>query len=280
MSLSDKALLVSLNISQWQARKFDRKVTSDVAYTEGVNPNAGRYNKALLPGESLLMEIHAKTSAVRKWFYTETVPWSIEGTQLLKTTNYMNFTAEFRKHKSEWGTLVDRFVGEYPRLVSEARANLKGLFNEADYPAYGGIAERFRMGVSVMPVPNDSFWAELGDQELEEVKQGVRQQVEAAQRDAMKEVWARFEERVQLVADKLSDPTAIFKDSLITNTQEMCNLLKRLNITDDPELEAMRSRVEYTLAKANPDMLRLDPHYRRDAAAEAKAILDKMGIKW
>ena len=58
MNLSDRALLVQLSISQWTARKFDKKVTNDVANTHGVASSAGRYNKALLPMNDLLDRVH------------------------------------------------------------------------------------------------------------------------------------------------------------------------------------------------------------------------------
>jgi len=35
MNLNDRALLVQLSISQWTARKFDKRVTRDVASSHG-----------------------------------------------------------------------------------------------------------------------------------------------------------------------------------------------------------------------------------------------------
>jgi hypothetical protein len=75
----------------------------------------------------------------------------------------------------------------------------------------------------------------------------------------------------------LADPKAIFRDSLVDNIKEQCALLSRLNFMDDPNLEAMRQHVEGSLIK-HPDALRNDPDLRRDTAAEAKAIMDKMSV--
>ena len=41
MKLSDKALLVQLNISQWTARKYDKKATEQVAATYNSAVQAG-----------------------------------------------------------------------------------------------------------------------------------------------------------------------------------------------------------------------------------------------
>lgn len=46
-NLAEKALLVTLNISQWSARKYDRKVTEEVNDTHQAK-DAGRFNKLLI----------------------------------------------------------------------------------------------------------------------------------------------------------------------------------------------------------------------------------------
>jgi hypothetical protein len=78
------------------------------------------------------------------------------------------------------------------------------------------------------------------------------------------------------MAEKLADPKAIFRDSMLENTREICALLPRLNFTDDPNLEAMRQQVEASLLK-HPEALRNDPDLRHDTAVEAKKIMDAMG---
>ena len=79
------------------------------------------------------------------------------------------------------------------------------------------------------------------------------------------------------MAEKLSDTKSIFRDTLVTNMQDVCDVLKRLNVTGDKDLEQMRYMVENTLANNNPESLRLDPDLRKTKSIEAKDILDKMG---
>ena len=47
MKLSDKALLVQLSISQWTARKYDKRATEQVNNANNAAMTAGRYNKSL-----------------------------------------------------------------------------------------------------------------------------------------------------------------------------------------------------------------------------------------
>lgn len=277
MNLNDRALLVQLSISQWTARKYDKKATRQVADANGTTMDAGRYNKALLPMNDLLDNIHKKTTYIRQKFYDNTLPWGIEGTMMLPTANYLSFMSDFRKERGEWNVLVDTFVQNYDGLVSNAQRILGSLYDHSDYPSSVDIRQKFHMDMAVFPVPSTDFRVSIGSDELTRIQQDVERRVQEAQSKAMTEVWQRLHDRVKHMAEKLADPKAIFRDSMIENAREICALLPRLNFSDDPNLEAMRQQVEASLLR-HPDALRNDPDLRRDTAAEAKKIMDAMSV--
>ena len=277
MNLNDRALLVQLNISQWTARKYDKKATRQVADANNTTMDAGRYNKALLPMNDLLDNVHKKTTHIRQKFYDNTLPWGIEGTMMLPTANYLNFMSDFRKEKGEWETLVGSFVHNYDQLRLDAQRILGNLYDSTDYPSSVDIAHKFRMDMAIFPVPSTDFRVSIGSEELSRIQQDVERRVQRAQSTAMQEVWTRLYDRVKHMAEKLADPKAIFRDSMIENAREICALLPRLNFADDPQLETMRQQVEASLLK-HPDALRNDPDLRRDTAAEAKKIMDAMSV--
>ena len=277
MNLNDRALLVQLSVSQWTARKYDKKATQEVASSHGVQSAVGRYNKSLLPMNDVLDRVHKKTTHVRTKFYENTLPWGIEGTMMLPTSNYLQFMTDFRKEKSEWQYLVDQFVGNYDQLRLDAKRMLGSLYNDADYPDESDIARKFKMDMAIFPVPSTDFRVSIASDELTRIQQDVERRVQEAQTVAMKEVWDRLYDRVKHMAEKLADPKAIFRDTMVENTKELCALLPRLNFMDDPNLEQLRLQVEGSLLK-HPEALRNDPDLRRDTAAEAKAIMDKMSV--
>lgn len=278
MNLSDRALLVQLSISQWTARKYDKKVTNQVAVSHGTSSSVGRYNKSLLPMNDYLDRVHKKTTYIREKFYTNTLPWGMEGTMMLPTSNYLAFMTEFRKEKNDWMTLVNDFTSNYGQLKDDAKRILASLYEEADYPSQSDIERKFKMDMAIFPVPSTDFRCQIASDELTRIQQDVEARVANAQAEAMKEVWNRLYDRVKHMAEKLADPKAIFRDTLVENLQEQCKMLTRLNFMDDPNLESLRQQVEGTLANHHPDALRNDPDLRRDTAAEAKAIMDKMSV--
>lgn len=277
MNVSERALLVQLSVSQWTARKYDKKVTQDVAKQHGAITEVGRYNKVLLPMNDSLDNVHKKTTLIRKKYYDNTLPWGIEGTQMLPASNYFNFMAEFKREKNEWELLVKRFLFDYPRLKQDAQRLLpNGLFNDSDYPSESEIANKFKMDMVVMPVPSNDFRVAISDSELARIQQDVEARVKTAQADAMKDLWKRLYERVENMADKLADPKAVFRDTLVENARELCALLPKLNFAEDGNLELVRQEVETRLSKHHPDALRNNPDLRRDTAQEARMIMDRM----
>ena len=84
MHLSDKALLVHLGVSQWTARKLDRKAAAIIS-----TKNVGNFNKTLLPTCNSIGDVHRETADIRKGFYHNVLPWGIEGTFILPSANYL-----------------------------------------------------------------------------------------------------------------------------------------------------------------------------------------------
>lgn len=276
MNLNDRALLVQLNVSQWTARKYDKRASKEVTTAHGASSAAGRFNKSLLPMNDKLDNIHKKTTLIRTKYYDNTLPWGMDGTMMLPTANYLNFMSEFRKEKGEWYSLVQEFYDDYDQMKVDAQRILGSLYDHADYPPLLELRHKFHMDMAVFPVPSSDFRVSIGSEELTRIQQDVERRVKDAEQAALKDVWQRLYDRVKHMAEKLADPKAIFRDSMLENTREICALLPRLNFSDDPHLEAMRQQVEATLLK-HPEALRNDPDLRQDTAAEAKKIMDAMG---
>ena len=276
MNLNDRALLVQLNVSQWTARKYDKRASKEVTTAHGASSAAGRFNKSLLPMNDKLDNIHKKTTHIHQKYYDNTLPWGIDGTMMLPTANYLSFMSDFRKEKGEWESLVQSFLDDYDQMKLDAQRILGSLYDPADYPMRFELRNKFSMDMAVFPVPSADFRVAIGSEELTRIQQDVERRVKEAEQAALKDVWNRLYERVKHMAEKLADPKAIFRDSMVENAREICAMLPRLNFSDDPNLEAMRQQVEATLLK-HPEALRNDPDLRQDTAAEAKKIMDAMG---
>jgi hypothetical protein len=67
--------------------------------------------------------------------------------------------------------------------------------------------------------------------------------------------------------------TQIFRDSLVTNAVELCELLTKLNVTNDTKLENARKTLESLIVGVSPKDLREDEHMRLDVKSKVDEIL-------
>lgn len=276
-ALNERMMLIQLNISQWTAKKLDKGVTNDVLVQKGAVQGSGRFNKDLLPNNKALKLVHQKTSEIRAEFYENTLPWGMAGTQILAAKNYLPFVDKFRTHKNKWNTLVEDFLSEYSTAITKAQTDLGTMFDPAVYPPRSVIEKKFNCDVTVMPVPSTDFRIQIVDSELEKVRASVEAKVTSSVRDAVVELWQRVLERVEAMAERLSDPDAEFRDSLVGNLEHVVELLPRMNFTDDPELSNISAEIKARLLNIkDPKVLRQDSQKRSMVAMQATVIANTM----
>lgn len=277
-TLSNRALLVSLGISQWTARKLDRAETTALAQRHGTPGEVARVNKSLLPFAAQLDAIHKKSGEIRTFYYKNSLPWGMEGVNVIRADAYMDFAMKMKSHMDDWNLKVDAFCAEYPRLVEEAKILLNTLWKADDYPDVSTIRSRFHIGVKFMPVPDAGDWrVEIEDDALQELRDQITKEVGASQTAAMQDAWRRVHEVVTHAHGRLSNPDAKFRDSLVENAQELCSVLTALNIADDKDLEAVRAELERALCSHQPTTLRENMSVRSSVADQLAEIERKMG---
>lgn len=277
-NIHSRAMLASLNVSTWTARKYDRKVTAEVNASHAASKDAGRYNKRLLPGDApSYRELMGAAAEARSQHYKQTLPWSDEGWRLLPSANYVQYTDAIRAARARFDNALSAFVADYPTLRDAARVTLNGMYLEDDYPHERLLGRKFSIKTEFSPVPaSGDFRLDLPEHQIDEIREATDSRVQAAIQDAMRDAWNRLFESVSHIYERLSDPKAIFRDSLITNARELVDVLGRLNVSQDPELERMRSTVLTSLTRHEANELREDETLRTQTAKSADDILATM----
>lgn len=284
--IHSRAMLVSLSVSYWQGKKFDRKVTEAANKLHGASPDAGRYTKNLLGGERPEMKAVVKAAgALRTWHYENTLPWDREGEQLLPSANFLAYTEGLRERREAFERAARDFTNAWPEIMAEAARKLNGMFNQYEYPSQRELERRFRVNVEFSPVPAaGDFRITLPADELLRVEDAVTKRVAAASEAAMRSAWDRLYgevERLHSALRKSMEPTAsgatyTLNKVLLNSTHELLDVLERLNVTGDQGLEEMRQEVKQSLASLNLKDLNADELARINAAEKAKEIMSKM----
>jgi hypothetical protein len=284
-ALGERAMLVSLSVSIWSARKHDVRISDKVAAEHGADRSMGRYAKHLIPRE-LLTAVNAAHTALRDHHNLNTLAWGDDGIRILPAANYLGYQAQQQTLEDAFGRTVRDFVASYPTYVETARTALNGLFDPQDYPAPGCIAGKFAVRRHFLPVAQaDDFRVQLGDAQVAR----IRAEIEARSADlvatAIRELFQRVQAVTSRLVERLSafevDPVAgtrlhPFRDSLIENVRVLLEIMPQLNITGEARIEQVRQDLTERVARHDPETLRADPALRAEVVDAASGILARM----
>jgi hypothetical protein len=284
--IQNSSMLVDLNISMWTGRKQDKQVSEEIDAAKSTKTKAGNYHKKLLAGTARLDDIHKLVTGIRIWHYNQTLPWSDGGSRLLPMKNFFDYKATLSDYETQFSDAVDVFIKEYPTLVSAAAFQLGDLFNADEYPDAEKLRDKFRFRYVFLPVPDmGDFRVDVNEAHLVELKAQYESFYQNKLSEAMQDAWDRLHECLSKMSEKLADAqtprvtkegevrTQIFRDSLITNAVELCDLLTKLNVTNDAKLEHARKQLEVTMMGVTPKDLREDDDMRLDVKSKVDQIL-------
>lgn len=269
--IQNSAVLVDLNIGVWTGRKMDKRVSEQVDTSNNTKARAGNYHKKLLAGTKALDQVHSVVNAIRTWHYENTLPWSDNGQRLLPMANFFDYKAMLSQYQQQFNQAVEEFYSQYDTLVTAAAFSLGTLFNADDYPTVTQIRSKNYFQVGFSPIPDSGdFRVDIPEEYRRELEETSQKRIDAA----MKDTWDRLHECLKHMSDKLAGvEKQIFRDSLVTNAVELCGMLTKLNVTNDPKLEQARCELEKALVGVDAKELRKDDLLRMDTKKRVDQIL-------
>jgi hypothetical protein len=275
--ITERAMLAAVHISIWTAVKHDRKVSRDVAVQHGAHESAGRYNKQLLRGAEKLDTLRTLAGQIRQHFYKITLPWSDEGYRLLPAHFYFELTGQMRVFEQSFSQQVEEFLAVYPSYIEQVRPELNGLFHEEDYPSAEKLRQKFGLKLEVLPIPSgDDFRVTLSAEEQARVAREIDESVRQSLKRGTEDLWMRLKGVVTHLVDRLNDPESRFHASLVTNIFDLVDLLPRLNVNQDEELNRFAAEISNRLCNFTAHDLKENEILRVATANDAAELLSEM----
>lgn len=280
VSIATSAMLVSVSISCWSAKKIAKKESEELTNAKSASKRAAQVQKNLLADDARLTTVNKYAAEIRNWLAVTTLPWSDSGMRLVTTKQFMDFKADLDARKAQFEVLVNDFVAMYPTLISAQAFKLGSMFDRNEYPSQADIAAKFSLTYSFMPVPEaGDFRVDIAEDIRKDLEEQYAKDYAASVEAVNKDLW----DRLKTVLDKMSDrlgsdaggKNKIFRDTLVENALEVCDMLGVLNVTGDAQLEAVRKEVQQTLLGVTADDLRKSEATRKDVKAQVESILDK-----
>lgn len=283
MSLSSSSVLVNISLSVWSGRKLDREVSQEIDAQKSTKTRAGNYNKNLFAGVDELEKVKQVAGRIRAWHQENTLPWSDGGERLLPMQNFVEYKQKLNEYEKEFNAAVQEFCAKYSTLISAQAFLMGALFKRDEYPAPSDIPSKFELRYTMSPVPEtNDFRVNTSDETRRELEQQYAKAYEDRLNKMSQELWDRLHGCLKHLADRLADTEdgerKIFRDSLVGNAVELCGLLTKLNVTNDPKLEDARKLLEAAVCNLDPKDLRKSNDARKEIKTQVDDILKKFAF--
>lgn len=278
-------IVVNLAIAVYSGRKQDKRTQGEVTASKGANSKrAASVYKALFAECKELEDISKFQSRARLAHYRLTKPWNDFGARLLPTSLLKEYKVDMNRMESEFHLLVQKFLDRYEMLVAAAAFQLGSLFDRGEYPSRTEVARKFSFDVTyeVLPTAGDfrlDLESEVQQELVDLYEKRARAQLEAAAQDS----WTQVYKALSRLSERLTESTELddegnpvtkrLHESMITNSLELCELLKHLNITQDPALEKARVQLEAAMSGVDIKELRKSEGERILVKQKVDAIL-------
>jgi len=274
------AMMVDLHISVYSGRKQDKSTQAEVTTAKGSgSAKAASVYKNLFAECKELDALTKFQARARAEHYRLTLPWNDQGARLLPTASLLEYQQVMGRYRNEFDLLVDAFLDKYDTLVAAAAFQLGTLFDRQEYLSRSQVARRFRMESSFTPLPTaGDFRLDVESTVQRELIEQYERRMEAKLAQANQDSWSRLHEALLRLSDRLvveeDGKKRKFHDTMVTGALELCELLTVMNVTNDPELEKARRKVEEVLSGVTPKELRDEHSTRIQTKQQVDAILD------
>jgi hypothetical protein len=217
------------------------------------------------------------TGQIRQYFYKITLPWSDEGFRLLPSNFYFELMARMREFEASFEQGVEGFLRVYPQYIEQVRPELNGLFREEDYPSADKIRSKFGIKVEVLPIPSGAdFRVQLSADEQARVSREIDANVRESLTRGTEDLWKRLREVVAHMVDRLNEPESRFHGSLVTNIADLVEILPKLNVNSDVNLNRFAEQIKQRLCKFSAQELKKSDLLRAATATDASNIVAEM----
>lgn len=271
-------MLATLHVKCWSGKMQDRKATKEIEDLHNAN-HAGKFVKNLVRGDGILKELKSLAGEIRTYHYAKSLAWNDNGDRLLPAKLYFEYLNKMNEMKQKFLSLAaDYATNIYPEEIEEAKQRLNGLFQESDYPTPAGVLAAFSVECKIMPVSEASdFRVDITEDEVDRIKTQITEHLKESESVAVGDTLDRIKSCLSAMVERLSQPEAVFRDSLVTNIQDLVKVLPALNLFEDARIGKLCDEMK-TLAAFSPSVLRNNESARHQAAERAKQLLSEYGL--
>jgi hypothetical protein len=277
-ALASNFMVVDLTLKSWTGNMTDREASSEVITQKGATKDSGKFVKYLFASaDGELQAVHTSARVIRDYVKQETSPW--QGSyRLLAAVKAITFLSKLSGFKQDYDSTVVALAGVWDARVQQAIANLGGLADAADYPSSAEVAAMFGMTIDLLPVPSEQDFSRINLPSAVITALGERHatMLEKQMQDVHTNLKENLLKEIQRMAKQLGKAGAGEKtrlyDSLVGNLQAQVAMLRTMNASGSPELNALADKIEQQLLATPVEAFRNSPAKAAEVAALAQNL--------
>lgn len=269
-------LLMRTSFSMFKPARMDKAGRAEYAKLHGIDINSVKLTNDLIDGKYLDLLESVKTD-FNKLIDARTVPFDRSGhtrSRIVTAALVPDVQDLVAKYKVRWANAVDDFAASWNDIVADARRRLNGNFAKFEhyYPSEERVRDEFRMDITFMPMPDFAQLSLLSS----EVSAQMRDLYEDNIRDAGAELRKRLVDKLLHLSTRCGDvggeTRTAFHATNVTHVLDLCDMLPKMLVADDPELLQAIDEARDMLAGLDADSIKSSPLIANDIKSKAAAI--------
>jgi hypothetical protein len=256
-SIASKVLCVNLKTSCLGTSFVDPTLTANLEHSTGADVGKVKGSKKILGNH--LKPVRALLREARTYVNEASLPGISDDLRIVTPKRL----AEIREHLADVEARMAKEVAKFSELIAvvppdgsppyerslwaacieEDRVGLKEAFDPNDYPPLENLPTFFSVRLSVCDLPAGDYLRVEGltDETIDKLKAEHSQMLERVGAAARNEVHKKLVEMLSRISENLDqEDISRLKSTTFTNLQDYLAKVPDLNITNDPQLEAMR----------------------------------------
>lgn len=288
ISLATSAMLVDARVTVWTGTKQDSEISEEVTTAKKAERDSGKFVKHLLANCPEHKRCMNYRQIVYNWMQRRSYDWA-GSLRLLPVVDYPKFMAEYAHHEKTFYELVDTFIQAYPVIVSNRAFALGDMFDRSDYPTAEEVRAKFTINLYRSEVPTGDYRVAISQDAVDDLavtyERQARNLVETVltqQKDQLVDIMRTLAENcaVETVSEngELKVKRKKLYESTLTRAQELCETYREFNLTNDSELESVRSQLASVVGGLTIEKLRDSDTTRVVVHEGLTDILSKFGV--
>ena len=275
-SLRERAVLIHFTIGRWYGSGADMAVVEEIRQAKEATGEIGAFTKRMMKRERL-QEINAVTNAARRYHKLMTLPWGDGGARLLSSDVFVEYKKKMTAYEQDFNAAVENFLAQYPVFVKEEKKNLGALYRESDYPSAEDMRFNFRFLVAIDVIPDSKdIRVKLSAEQAAEIRKDVEARTHESLKAAVGSIYARIGDQLKEAKRKLDEGTV--RVNMFSGMQEVIDLLPKLNILNDPDLNRLGREVQHDLLSVDVGALKEDTSMVKATGEKAAKLLKSLDL--